>query len=178
MSALPSLRTVSEALPRMVGRLDLRRPVLPDALARRMPRIVAGLDSVPAARRLASRLLINHYGYATTLRPRALSMASDYTTWTSLTDRRFTGRHLPPADPETIAQWPAEADVNALYRREHETKSTDTSVMVHVLRPVVHRQLPADQPRPTFARTRPTTRSTCARSTGSAQDQTRHVALA
>lgn len=128
MTALLSLRTASEALPRMVGKLGLPRPVLPDVLARRMPRILEDLDAVPAFRRLASRLLINHYSYATTLRPRALSMANDFTTWTSLTDRRFTARHLPPADPETIARWPAEADVNALYRREHETKSTDTSV--------------------------------------------------
>ena len=97
MSALPSLHTAGEALPRMLGKLGLRRPVLPDVLARKMPRIVGDLDTVPAVRRLASRLLINHYGYATTLRPRALSMANDYTTWTSLTDRRFTARHLPPA---------------------------------------------------------------------------------
>jgi heme peroxidase len=128
MPALLSLRNASQALPRMVGKLGLRRPVLPDVLARRMPRIVGDLDAVPAVRRLASRLMINHYGYATTLRPRAWSMANDFTTWTSLTDRRFTARHLPPADPEMIARWPTEADVNALYRREHETKSTDTSV--------------------------------------------------
>ena len=115
-------------LPRMVGRLGLRRPVLPDVLARKIPRIVGDLDALPGVRRLASRLLINHYSYATTLRPRALSLENDFTTWTGLTDRRFTARHLPPADPETIARWPAEADVNALYRREHETKSTDTSV--------------------------------------------------
>src|SRR6478752_4555696 len=124
MSALPPLHTVSESLPRLAGKLGLRPPVLPDLLARRMPRIVADLDALPAVRRLASRLLINHYSYATTLRPRALSLENDFTTWTSLTDRRFTARHLPPADPETIARWPAEADVNALYRREHETRST------------------------------------------------------
>src|SRR4051794_6357376 len=118
MSALPSFRAASGALPRMVAKLGLRRPALPDVLARRMPRIVGDLDAVPAIRRLASRVMINHYSYATTLRPRALSLANDFTTWTSLTDRRFTARHLPPADPETIARWPAEADVNALYRRE------------------------------------------------------------
>src|SRR6478752_4891540 len=128
MSALPPLHTVSESLPRLAGKLGLRPPVLPDLLARRMPRIVGDLDAVPAVRRLASRLMINHYGYATTLRPRALSLENDFTTWTSLTDRRFTARHLPPADPETIAALPAESDVNALYRRGEEIKSTDTSV--------------------------------------------------
>ena len=73
-------------------------------------------------------MVINYYSYATSLRPRALSMATDYTSWTSLVDRRFTGRHLPPADPEFIAALPSESDVNALYRREQEIKSTDTSV--------------------------------------------------
>ena len=97
-------------------------------LARQLPRIIEPLTSLPPVRRLASRMLINYYSYATSLRPRALSMASDYTTWSSLTDRKFTGRHLPPADPEFIAALPSESDVNALYRRDQEIKSTDTSV--------------------------------------------------
>ena len=83
---------------------------------------------IPPVRTAASRLAINYYGYATSPRPRALSLASDYTSWQSLTDRTFTGRHLPPATtrPEDL---PSEADVTALYRREREIKSTDTSVM-------------------------------------------------
>ena len=95
---LPRFANLDDAgvmLPRMVGKLGLRRPVLPAVLARRMPRIVGDLDSVPAVRRLASRLLINHYSYATTLRPRALSLANDFTTWTSLTDRSFTAATCP-----------------------------------------------------------------------------------
>ncbi len=56
-------------------------------------------------------------------------MASDYTTWQSLTDRSFTGRHLPPVPPTALEDLPSEADVNALYRREREVRSTDTSVM-------------------------------------------------
>jgi prostaglandin-endoperoxide synthase 2 len=119
---------VNEALPRLVGRLHLRPPVLPDSLSRQLPRIVDPLGSVPPLRRLASRLVINHYGYATTLRPRALTMMSDYTTWATLTTRTFTGRHLPPADPRTIEALPPESDVTALYRREEMIRSTDTSV--------------------------------------------------
>ncbi len=128
MSTLSPLLHVTEALPRIVGRLGLRAPALPEVLTRQLPRIVEPLASLPPVRRIASRLVINYYGYATALRPRALTLESDYTTWSSLTDRRFTGRHLPPADPETIRSLPSEADVNALYRRERELASTDTSV--------------------------------------------------
>ena len=120
---------VRDAIPRMAGRLGLRPPALPELLTRQLPRIVEPLASLPPLRKLASKLVINYYGYATTLRPRALSMASDYTTWSSLTDRKFTGRHLPPAEPATIAALPSEIDVNALYRRDREIKSTDTSVL-------------------------------------------------
>ena len=122
------ISSVKEALPRLVGTLRSKPPALPEALVHQLPRIIEPVASLPLLRRVASKLMINHYGYATSLRPRALTLESDYTTWATLTDRRFTGRHLPPADPETIARWPSEADVNALYRREHETKSTDTSV--------------------------------------------------
>lgn len=72
-------------------------------------------------------MAINYFAYATSPRPRALSMASDYTSWLSLTDRTFSGRHLPPATTPK-EDLPSEKDVTALYRREHETKSTDTSV--------------------------------------------------
>ena len=47
----------------------------------------------------------------------------------SLTDRTFTGRHLPPRPPRDAAL-PSEADVLALFRRrERGDPSTDTSVM-------------------------------------------------
>jgi prostaglandin-endoperoxide synthase 2 len=125
MSTLPGTKRM---LPSLAERVHLKPPALPEVLVRQLPRIIEPLASLPPLRRLASKLLINHYSYATSLRPRALTLESDYTTWATLTDRRFTGRHLPPADPDTIAALPAESDVNALYRREQETKSTDTSV--------------------------------------------------
>jgi prostaglandin-endoperoxide synthase 2 len=102
--------------------------VIPGALSRWAPRLLEPLTSVPAVRRLASRLVINHYAYATSLRPRALTLSSDYTSWTSLTNRTFTGRHLPPADPHTMSALPPEHEVTALFRREGLVESTDTSV--------------------------------------------------
>ena len=106
----------------------LKHPALSAVLTRRVPRLIEPLAAVPPIRRVVSRLFINHYSYRTSPRPRALTMAGDYTTWPSLTDRKFTGRHLPPAEPEAIAALPSEADVTALFRRDREIKSTDTSV--------------------------------------------------
>jgi prostaglandin-endoperoxide synthase 2 len=104
---------------------------VPEAVARLLPGVVGrlGLGGVPCIRRLVSRAVINKFGYATTLRPRALSLASDYTSWLSLTDRTYSGRHLPPSTAEQQAALPAEADVVALYRRERLIPATDTSVM-------------------------------------------------
>jgi prostaglandin-endoperoxide synthase 2 len=106
-------------------------PPLPALVTRQLPSVVGrlGIGGVPPVRSLLSRLAINQFGYATTLRPRALSLASDYTSWLSLTDRSFSGRHLPPASPEDHAALPPEAEVVALYRRERMVPSTDTSVM-------------------------------------------------
>jgi prostaglandin-endoperoxide synthase 2 len=108
--------------------LGLKPPALPAPLTRQLPKIVEPFGRIPPIRTAASRLAINYYAYATSPRPRALSLASDYTSWLSLTDRTYTGRHLAPATtrPEDL---PSEADVTALYRREREIKSTDTSVM-------------------------------------------------
>jgi len=56
-------------------------------------------------------------------------MLSDYTSWRSLTDRSYSGRHLPPATPEFMDALPAQSDVLPLFRREQEIRATDTSVM-------------------------------------------------
>ncbi|GAF48099.1 peroxidase family protein [Rhodococcus wratislaviensis] len=111
-----------------IGWLGWKPPDLPQPLVRQLPRVIAPLGAIPQVRTAASRLAINYYAYATSPRPRALSMASDYTSWLSLTDRTFSGRHLPPATtrPEDL---PSEAEVTALFRRDRETKSADTSVM-------------------------------------------------
>jgi prostaglandin-endoperoxide synthase 2 len=127
--SVPPLSNVTGALPGVARRLGLKPPGLPKVVSRQLPRFIEPLVWVPRVRRAFSELVINYYAYATPPRPRALSMASDYTTWLSLTDRKFTGRHLPPADPETIKALPSELDVTALYRREKEIKSTDTSVL-------------------------------------------------
>ena len=128
-STRPPHLGVTESLPRMVRRLGLRPPLLPPALARQLPAIIEPLTSLPPVRRLASKMLINYYSYATSLRPRALSMASDYTTWSSLTDHKFTGRHLPPGRPG-VHRGAAlrERRERAAIAGSEEIKSADTSV--------------------------------------------------
>ncbi|CAA9265527.1 MAG: Animal haem peroxidase [uncultured Chloroflexi bacterium] len=53
-------------------------------------------------RRPLNRLLINSAIYRIPTRPYAYSTMGSYTSWDSLTDRTFTGRHLPP-----VARLPA-----------------------------------------------------------------------
>jgi prostaglandin-endoperoxide synthase 2 len=118
MSALSSTLHPSEVLPRLLRRLRPAPVSLPDSVARQIPRIVDPVASLPPVRRLASAMMINYYAYATSLRPRALTLERDYTTWGTLTDRSFTGRHLPPADAPTMDALPPEPDVAALFRRE------------------------------------------------------------
>lgn len=98
-------------------------------------RVAGPLGRIPLARRLISSVLIDELASTTSPRPRALSMADDYTSWKSLTDRTYSGRHLPPFRPPA-GELPSEESVRALFRRrkgrngaEAEIKSTDTSVM-------------------------------------------------
>ncbi|GIE99448.1 peroxidase family protein [Paractinoplanes rishiriensis] len=104
-------------------------------LARRLPGLLEPLARIPLVRRVVSSLAIDILASSTSPRPRAFSMAGDYTTWMSLTDRKFTGRHLPPFDwpPDLL---PAESDVSLLFQSPKDDKgddvrveSSDTSVM-------------------------------------------------
>ncbi|WP_454198292.1 peroxidase family protein [Nocardia sp. Marseille-Q1738] len=119
----------SRQLSRPIALLGLRPPILPPALNQFLPNVIEPLAKVPVLRRELSRFFVNYYGYATSPRPRPLTLGRDYTTWRTLTDRMYTGRHLPPATSEQQDKWPDQADVVALFRRDREIKSTDTSVM-------------------------------------------------
>jgi prostaglandin-endoperoxide synthase 2 len=49
-----------------------------------------------------NRFIINQFAYRMRPRPDPLSTLTPYTSWVSLTDRRFSGRHLPPATPRRM----------------------------------------------------------------------------
>jgi prostaglandin-endoperoxide synthase 2 len=92
--------------------------------------VVAGVvNEIEPLRRLASKLIINKYAYMAPLRPRALSMAGDYTSWPGLTDRRYSGRHLAI---ETDDGAPAQPDLDRLlplFKRERFKPARDTSIL-------------------------------------------------
>lgn len=57
--------------------------------------------SVPAVRRRLNATLIDHAIREMPARPEPLSTMAPYTSWSSLTDRTFAGRHLPPVADQT-----------------------------------------------------------------------------
>lgn len=101
----------------------------PPEIVARLPRLARAIRWLPKVRRELSRAVINYYATATPPRPRPLSLLADYTSWRGLVDRSYSGRHLPPPDAAKAPALPPEADVAALFRRDQEIKSTDTSVM-------------------------------------------------
>src|SRR4051794_28291614 len=65
---------------------------------------------VPRIERLVNGRLVDSASAKMPYRPNPFSTMSPYTSWASLTDRKFSGRHLPPAslvpdlpDPEDVA---------------------------------------------------------------------------
>jgi prostaglandin-endoperoxide synthase 2 len=54
------------------------------------------LHSRPRLRRITNHALINSAVSTMPARPNALSTVEPYTSWSSLTDRTYSGRHLPP----------------------------------------------------------------------------------
>jgi prostaglandin-endoperoxide synthase 2 len=87
------------------------------------------VGNFPALRTLVSHFAIDKFADATPPRPRPFSMVAPYTTWRSLTDRTYSGRHLAPSTPEWRAALPTEDQVVALFTREEFAASTDTSVL-------------------------------------------------
>src|SRR3954447_2624040 len=120
----PALGT---SLPRVLGRPHIKPPNLPPWVSRSIPKLIEPIGWIPGLRRLASEIAVNYYASAAKPRPRPLTLQCDYTTWRGLTDRTWTGRHLPPADDQTGL--PAQADVVDLFRRKEFVPSADTSVL-------------------------------------------------
>src|SRR5687768_5447719 len=103
-------------------------PLIPPALNGAVATAIDVLRHVPFGPRLVTSIFVSLLANATEPRPRPLTLAADYTSWVSLTDRSFTGRHLPPPPARPL---PSEADVLELFRRPpgQEVPSEDTSVM-------------------------------------------------
>jgi prostaglandin-endoperoxide synthase 2 len=57
------------------------------------------IERIGPLRRFVNRYVINELVSVMEPRPNALSTKTPYTSWSSLTDRDYTGRHLPPVPP-------------------------------------------------------------------------------
>jgi prostaglandin-endoperoxide synthase 2 len=74
-------------------------------------------QAIPPLERLVNKILINRAVYKARVRPHPLSLRADYSNWDSLTDRTFSGRHLPPADQKYVDSLPPISDVLKLFER-------------------------------------------------------------
>lgn len=104
--------------------------------------ILGNLGNVPLLGTELNRVAINHIAASTSPRPRPFSLwsnlpvapgsdtgpVSDYTTWPGLTDRSFSGRHLPPAEPRPEGYAPLN-DVAALFKRTKPMIPSRSSVL-------------------------------------------------
>jgi prostaglandin-endoperoxide synthase 2 len=110
------------------GDLGGHKMQIPPVVNRLLPGVMGALRHLPFGRRLVTHVAVHVLANATPPRPRPFSLASDYTSWLSLTDRTFTGRHLPVADPGEL---PTEAEVKELFRRKPGggISSNDSSVL-------------------------------------------------
>jgi prostaglandin-endoperoxide synthase 2 len=94
--------------------------------------ILDGLGGIPAARRTLGEEVISKYACAAAARPQPFSLAVDgYTTWTTLTDRSYTSRHLPPCSDEYHAGLPdADAVVDLFMQKDgKQVLARDTSLL-------------------------------------------------
>jgi prostaglandin-endoperoxide synthase 2 len=116
-------------------------------LARRLPWLVRRVQSVPWLNSLINGFAIDHLVAKGTARPHPFTLWTptpvgdkksgdpsdapvDYISWASLADRRFTGRHLPPADRAYVADLPDIEAVVGLYKRAVFTPSKTTSALL------------------------------------------------
>src|SRR5262245_22433021 len=71
----------------------------------------------PKLRRAVNKLLIDNAILKLPTRPNPLSTMAPYSSWASLTDRRYDSRHLPPASQDGL---PEAERVAALFKRQGE----------------------------------------------------------
>jgi prostaglandin-endoperoxide synthase 2 len=81
----------------------------------------------PVLRRQVTKVLIDNAILKVPTRPNPLSTLAPYSSWASLTDRRYDSRHLPPAAAGPLP--PAE-DVAALFARGGETELCPKSTVM------------------------------------------------
>jgi prostaglandin-endoperoxide synthase 2 len=84
-------------------------------------KLLRALSDWPWARRRVSKIAINRIIGTAPRRPHPFSQLSDYTSWDSLIDRSYNGRHL-PADPAFTRKLPPIENVLHLFRYREPNK--------------------------------------------------------
>jgi prostaglandin-endoperoxide synthase 2 len=79
----------------------------------------------------ANRMIINRFAYRMRPRPDPLSTLTSYTSWTSLTDRRYSARHLPPAAARTEPSVEAATELFALDGGQQRMSPRSTLLFPH-----------------------------------------------
>lgn len=82
-------------------------------------KLFAVVEAIPPLARWVNRRAINRVVGRARSRPHPLSTAHDYVSWKGLTDRRWSGRHLPP---DVRDNPPAVADLLSLFERREGTQ--------------------------------------------------------
>jgi len=100
------------------------------------PRFWTFIRNQPFLNKITNRFFINLLVKSTTPRPHPFSLwsedravVSDYTAWPSLTQRVFTGRHLPPAPADYVASLPDIQAAAALFTRHDQVLSNRSTVL-------------------------------------------------
>ncbi len=87
------------------------------------------VQRVPTVHRWVNRIFIDRAVLKIPTRPNPLSTMAPYTSWASLTDRTYDGRHLPPAAGAQPSH-PGAEDVAALFTREGEMTPCEKSTVL------------------------------------------------
>lgn len=82
-------------------------------------------DKVPALGRKVNKLIINRLVNHIRHRPHPWSTVHDYTSWTSLTDRKWSARHLPAKDLKP----PKHDHVEEFFRRQDQRLSPKSTLL-------------------------------------------------
>ncbi len=91
--------------------------------------ILAAVSRNDMLQHALSKLIINKYAYSAPVRPRPYCMAGDFPSWPGLTDRRFSGRHMPGVDDTEVAGRPDVEKLVHLFVRKEFRPATDTSLL-------------------------------------------------
>ena len=142
--------------------------------------VVGLVNRIKPLARLANRIAINRLCSRLPPRPNPLSTKAPYTSWTSLTERKWSGRHLPPVAAARRRRRPpvkARRRSTRSPRCSHETARWWRARSPRCCSPTSRSGSPTGSCAPidparrascaTRARTSPTTRSTSRSSTGS-----------